>query len=69
MHCVERVKNFIHSRTMFLNLSWFLAPFNWHIINIVTLGCNITAELLIKVSARSSQRTALWPPRRVEDPS
>jgi len=32
-----------------LSFSWFVAPFNWRIINIVTLGfCNTTAELFSK---------------------
>jgi len=45
-----------------LNLSWFVAPFNWCIINIVTLGfCNITAELINK-------NLCSWPARGAEGP-
>jgi len=56
---------------------WPPFPFNWLIINIVTLGfCIITAELISKslllvapgVPLRGSRSATPWPPRGAEGP-
>jgi len=59
------------STPVVLNLTWFVTPcpFNWPIINIVTLGfCNITAELFSKSLCSCPRRTAPWPSREAEGP-